>query len=415
MDVFKDPRKRLFLNAEGADKPLKSPIPREILVRARAYRKRRLVDSLIAHDCAAALMYDPVNIRYALDAVNMQVWMLHNASHYALVFADGTAFDFEYKGSEHNVKGLETISEVRPARNWFYMSGGSRQPERVKIWADEIADLVRAHGRGNTRVAVDRLELLGIDALRERGLTLVDGQPIIEQARLIKNADELALMRWTVRVAEAGMARVYENSIPGKTENELLAELQFENTRSGGEWLETRLLTCGQRTNPWYQEASDNVCQTGDMLAFDTDMIGPYGYCADISRSWTIGHTRMSNTQRELYSAALDQITHNTGVLKPGMSFREFNEKSWRIPERFQPRRYSLAFHGVGMADEWPSVQLHPDFARAYEGTIEEGMVVSVESLIGEDGGRECVKLETQVVITKDGAERLDSFPWEAV
>jgi hypothetical protein len=42
-------------------------------------------------------------------------------------------------------------------------------------------------------------------------------------------------------------------------------------------------------------------------------------------------------------------------------------------------------------------------------------MVICVESLIGEVGGKECVKLETQVVITENGIERQDSFPWEDV
>lgn len=71
--------------------------------------------------------------------------------------------------------------------------------------------------------------------------------------------------------------------------------------------------------------------------------------------------------------------------------------------------------HCVGMADESPSVPLHPDFARTCDGVFEENMTVSVESLIGEEGGRECVKLETQVQIAASGAERLDSFPREDV
>jgi Xaa-Pro aminopeptidase len=86
-----------------------------------------------------------------------------------------------------------------------------------------------------------------------------------------------------------------------------------------------------------------------------------------------------------------------------------------RIAHDREAELMGSASHGVGMADEWPSVPLHPDFARAYDGVFEENMTVCVESLIGEVGGRECVKLETQVVITLTGAERLDSFPWEDV
>jgi Xaa-Pro aminopeptidase len=413
MDVFKDLRKKEYLNAEGADRPLKSPIPPATLRKARAYRKRRLVEQLHKHDCGAILLYDPCNIRYALDVSNMQVWMLHNPSHYAVVCADGHAVDFEYKGAEHVAQGIETIDEVRPAISWFYFVAGDRMAERLRPWALEIDEIVKAHGGGSRRLAVDKCETPGTDALRALGLAIVEGQELTEHARSIKSAEELELMRWTVRVCEAGMARMYEHSLPGKSEQEIWAELHYENIRSGGEWLETRLLAIGERTNPWFQECSDHVGQAGDMLAFDTDMIGPYGYCADVSRSWTIGHTKMTNKQRELYSAAVEQISHNLSLLKPGLHFREFNEKSWRVPEKYLARRYSVAFHGVGMADEYPSVALHPDFARNYDGVLAENMTVCVESLIGEDGGKECVKLETQVVITQKGAERLDSFPWE--
>jgi Xaa-Pro aminopeptidase len=413
MEIFKDLRKKEYLNAEGADKPLKSPVAPDTLQKARSYRKRRLVEQLHKHACGAILLYDPCNIRHALDVSNMQVWMLHNPSHYALICADGHAVDFEYKGAEHVAKGLETINEVRPAIAWFYFAAGDRMEERLKPWSQEIAALVKAHGGGSKRLAVDKCETPGTDALRALGLTIIEGQELTEHARSIKSPEEIELMRWTVRVCEAGMARMYEHSLPGKTEQEIWAELHYENIRSGGEWLETRLLAIGERTNPWFQECSDHAGKAGDMLSFDTDMIGPYGYCADLSRSWTIGHAKMSNKQHELYSAALEQINHNLAVLKPGMSFREFNEKSWRIPEKYLSRRYSVALHGVGMADEYPSCALHPDFDRNYSGTLEENMTVCVESLIGEDGGKECIKLETQVVITDRGAMRLDSFPWE--
>lgn len=413
MDVFKDARKKEYLNAEGADKPLKSPIPHSTLEKARLYRKQRLIEQLHKHDCGAILLYDPCNIRHALDVSNMQVWMLHNPSHYALICADGHAVDFEYKGAEHVANGIKTIDEVRPAIAWFYFAAGSRMQERLKVWSSEIAELLKAHGGGSKRLAVDKCETPGTDALRSLGVEIVEGQELTEHARSVKSAEEIDLMRWTIRVCEAGMARMYENSLPGKTEQEIWAELHYENIRSGGEWLETRLLAIGERTNPWFQECSDHVGKAGDMLAFDTDMIGPYGYCADVSRSWTIGHTKMSNKQRELYSAAVEQINHNMALLRPGLSFREFNERSWRIPDKYQARRYSVAFHGVGMADEYPSVALHPDFGRNYDGQLEENMTVCVESLIGEEGGRECIKLETQVVITPRGAERLDTFPWE--
>lgn len=114
-EIFRDDRKKTYLNQEGADRPLKSPIPHETLVAARRYRLGRLRDQLRRHDRAAILLYDPVNIRYAFDCTNMQIWTAHNAIRYALIFADGPGIMFEFKGCEHLCDGYEGIDEVRNA------------------------------------------------------------------------------------------------------------------------------------------------------------------------------------------------------------------------------------------------------------------------------------------------------------
>ncbi|MGI9350515.1 MAG: M24 family metallopeptidase [Rhizobiaceae bacterium] len=414
-ELFRDDRKLTYLNSEGSDKPLISPVSVYVLNAARAFRLKRLREQMAKADVAALLLYDPINIRYAFDSSNMQVWTAHNPVRYAMILTDGPAILWEFKGCGHLNEGLPGIDEIRTAVSWMFMAAGNKVDVNLKKWADEIADLVNSFGGKNQRIAADKLDGPGIKALESRGLEYVEGTQITEVARSVKSAEEIELMRWTIKVCEAGMARIYEHSIPGATERELWAHLHFENARSGGDWLETKLLTCGPNTNPWYSECSDRPCQKGEMISFDTDMIGPYGYCADLSRSWTCGYTKMTSLQKKLYATALEQIEHNLGLLEPGLSFQEFNSKSWKIPEQHVDYRYSLALHGVGMADEWPVVPLHVDFTEnAMSGEFEPGMVVCVESLVGE-AGSESIKLETQVLITSEGAQRLDSFPWEDV
>ena len=97
------------------------------------------------------------------------------------------------------------------------------------------------------------------------------------------------------------------------------------------------------------------------------------------------------------------------------MEYREYVEKAWPIPEKYLANRYVCALHGVGMSDEYPAIPNRPDAASLVEGRFAEGMVFCPESLIGEEGSGECVKLENQVVVTPRGAQRLDSFPWEEI
>ena len=62
---------------------------------------------------------------------------------------------------------------------------------------------------------------------------------------------------------------------PGMTENELWSILHQTNIENYGEWIECRILSSGERTNPWMQECSNKIIQDGEIVSFDTDMVGP--------------------------------------------------------------------------------------------------------------------------------------------
>ncbi len=96
------------------------------------------------------------------------------------------------------------------------------------------------------------------------------------------------------------------------------------------------------------------------------------------------------------------------------MSFRDVSEQTWPIPEEFLSNRYPSLIHGVGLADEYPSLKHWIDYpTKGYDGVLEAGMTLCVESFIGVDGGKEGVKLEEQVLITEEGIEQLSSYPLE--
>jgi len=382
--------------------------------RLRAYRLGRVREQLKARDYAGVLLFDPVNIRYATDSRNMAVWTLHNAARYCFIPTEGPVVLFDYRNCEFMSDGLETIDEVRPATSWYYFGAGPRLAEKAALWAAEVADLVDAHGGGNRRLALDHCDPLGAAALAGHNVEIHEGQEVLEHARHIKSAEELACMAAAVAACETGMARMREALEPGMTENELWAILHHANIALGGEWIETRLLATGGRTNPWFQESSEQVIESGDLVSFDTDLIGPYGYCADISRSYFCGPGKPSDSQRHLYRLAYDQIHHNTALLKPGVSFRELGERAFQIPERCRPNRYGSLLHGVGLCDEFPRCPHLEDFEKSgYDCVLEPGQTVCVESYMGEVGGDEGVKLEQQVLITDTGAELLSKFPFE--
>src|SRR5262245_48282406 len=345
----------------------------------------------------------------------MQLWVAHNATRHCFVAAEGPVVLFDYFSCEHLSDHSGMVDEVRPAVSWMYLYGGELTERRVERWASGIADLVREHGAGNNRIAVDHLDHEGVAALAARGIAVGNGEAVMENARLIKSPDEILAMRRAIVACEAAMAEMEAALKPGISENELWAELHRANVARGGEWIETRLLSSGPRTNPWFQECSARIIEAGDLVAFDTDLIGPYGFCADLSRSWLAGDGKPSAEQSDLVKIAAQQIAHNTALLKPGITFRELADKAMNPPPDCFPARYGVLYHGVGLADEYPTLPHAADWTDdTPDGVLEPGMVLCAESYIGRLGGREGVKIEEQVLITETGNEQLSRCPLDA-
>lgn len=376
----------------------------------RRYRLDRVRRQLRASGCNAVLLFDPVNIRYATDCPNMQVWTLHNPARYVMVIDEGPMILWEFHGAEHLGRALPLIDEVRPSTAWFTFAAGSQGVERARLFATEIADVLRRHvGRG-ARLAVDRIDTPGTFALLAEGLTLHDGQALLEHARVIKSPDEIAAMHVATAVCETGIARMRAALAPGITENALWSHLHQANIELGGEWIMTRLLASGPRTNPWYQECSDRRIEAGDLVSFDTDLVGPYGYVCDMSRAWVCG-ARPTAAQRDLLSVCRAQIEHNLSLLRPGIGTREIAARAFVLPERYRAQQYGGIVHGVGLGDERPCAVPGGDADGADDEILEAGMTVSLESYAGLVGGPDGLKLEEQVLITETGWAPFSTYP----
>ena len=119
-------------------------------------------------------------------------------------------------------------------------------------------------------------------------------------------------------------------------------------------------------------------------------------------------------TGLELSSMAEEQIDHNARLIKPGMTFKEFIEKSWLLPEEYYGNRYSCMVHGIGLCDEWPQIK-YPTDGGEQGGMFEKNMTITVESYIGKVGGKEGVKLEQQYLVGQNGLELMSHHPLEKI
>lgn len=397
--------KELARNAPGvAIKDDASMINMEAM---RRYRLARLQAEIVTNDCAAAVLTAPINIRFATGTRFAQISSMHIPFRTAVVPPEGGVTMFGWGDGEWKP---ETIAEYRPTPVYGYFPVGIHSAERVKQWAAGIKDVVNG-----TRIALDIAVPDAMHALEAEGFEVVPAQPLKEHAAVIKSPDEIACMLHACTVAETAMAKMRAALEPGLTENQFFAILNEVNIAMGGEWIEYRLLASGGHINPWLVEAGDKIIRAGELVAFDCGLVGPFGYSADVSRTFFCEPGRPSDTQRKLYQLAHENIQRNLELVKAGISFRELSEKSWMPPDEYLPHRYPVMMHGIGMADEWPSIPWPIDWDdEGYDGVLEENMAICVESFIGSEHGGEGVKLEEQILVTRDGYQQMSTFPFEA-
>ena len=205
----------------------------------------------------------------------------------------------------------------------------------------------------------------GLKALEAQGFEIKEGEELTEKARSIKGHDEILAMRCASAACENSvylMEQFARNNVPKEqvSEDEIWAILHAENIKRGGEWIETRLLASGPRTNPWFQECGPRIPKNNEIIAFDTDLVGSYGICVDISRTWWIGDKKPRPDMVYAMNHGFEHIMTNMEMLKPGISMEELTHKAHILDPIYQKGKYGVLMHGVGLCDEWPSIT-YPD------------------------------------------------------
>ena len=159
----------------------------------RSYRLDRVKKELEKNNLEACILFDPVNIRYALDTINMSIHNMHNLNRYCFIPVEGPTILYEYFNCETLSEHLNLIDEIRPAIAWDYFGNGSQVEVKLEKWINEVNDLSNSYFKSK-KIAIDVLNGPAVLALNKIGIEVVDAKLILEQARVIKSPEELKCM-----------------------------------------------------------------------------------------------------------------------------------------------------------------------------------------------------------------------------
>ncbi|KAJ3522497.1 hypothetical protein NM208_g12836 [Fusarium decemcellulare] len=273
---------------------------------------------------------------------------------------------FEFPGCLHLARGYEAVDEVRPTKSVTFTGSGALDEEKERAWAAEMADLItELVGKRGTTLGLERMNANVAVGLRDHGLNIVDAQKAIEMARTVKSPEKMKRITASLQAIEVAVGNFRDAVRPGLTKNELWSVMHESVIEQNYDHVETHLLSAGPRTNPWFQESVSYVIKENELVALDTGVVGCHGFYSDVSRTFHTGPGPPSDEHRELYKAAYEQMHHNMGILKPGLTFREYAEQAWDIPEQYWASRYFLSAHRCGLTGEYPYLYHRGEFPNA--------------------------------------------------
>jgi len=234
-------------------------------------------------------------------------------------------------------------------------------------------------------------------------ISLVPVSGLVEELRIIKDAEELKIMQRAADLADETFSHVLTLLKAGKTEREIDLEMEmFMRSRGATSSSFDTIVASGERSALPHGVASDRVIQGNEFVTFDFGALLD-GYCSDLTRTVALGSP--DPKLKEIYDIVLEAQLHALAHIKPGMTGREADALARDIITRYGYGEYfgHSTGHGLGM-----EVHESPRLSKASDDILKPGMVVTVEPgiyLPGLGG----VRIEDDIVITETGIQILTS------
>lgn len=343
-------------------------------------RRSRLSQLIKEHDAEAMLVSALPNIRYLSGFTGSNALML-------LTPREATLFtDPRYTTQASQECGCKVVIVTK----------GTLQQAAMKL----------AARRQLRRIGVEPHRIL-LSAFRELekgaapGTTLMALPPLIEQERMVKSADEIALIRASVLTNSKAVDKALSRLKPSATERDLAAEIELQQRRFGAEGpaFET-IVAAGPRSALPHARPTSEPIGSNRLLLLDTGALQA-GYCSDMTR---VVHAGTPGTKaKKLYRAVLEAQLAAIDQVRPGITAAAVDRAARRVLEKhgYGEQFLHSTGHGLGLEIHEP-----PRLGKRDDTRLKSGMVITIEpgAYLEGFGG---VRIEDTVLVTDSGSEIL--------
>jgi Xaa-Pro aminopeptidase len=381
--------------------------------RLRRERLARVKDLLEKSEMGSVLCFDMNNVRY-ITATHIGTWAQDKISRFTLLPQKDEPILWDFgSAARHHQFNCPWLGER--SRAGIPLMRGAMTPEMGR--SEDVAKKIRVElekrGLHKEPVGVDVVEPPILFALQREGLTIVDGQQLMSDAREIKTQDEISLLTHSAAMVDAAYHELYQAMRPGLRENEavgLVAKVLYD---LGSEYVEGVNAISGERCSPHPHVFSDRMLRPGDPVYYDV-LHSYMGYRTCYYRSFAIGSA--SRALNDAYKRCRDYLDAAIELVRPGRSTAEI-AAVWPKAQEFGFPNEESAFalqmgHGIGLAI-WEKPMISRLVSLEHPHEIKPGMVFALETFWPSTDGWSAARIEEEIVVTPTGHEVITRFPAE--
>ncbi len=300
--------------------------------RLRTERLARIKRLLKDSELGALLCFDMNNIRY-ITATHIGTWAMDKLARFTLLPQDDEPILWDFgSAARHHKLYCPWLGEER-SRAGISTQRGAMLPAAGR--AEEVARKIRVEleerGLLGAPLGVDAIELPVLFALQAEGITVVDGQQLMQQARVIKTRDEITLLNTACMMVDAAYDDLYRFIRPGVRENECVGLVSKSLYDLGSEHVEGVNAISGERCSPHPHVFSDRALRPGDPAYFD--ILHSYnGYRTCYYRTFAVGSA--SQAMVDAYKKCREILDAGINAIRPGVTTADV-VKLWPKAQEF--------------------------------------------------------------------------------
>jgi Xaa-Pro aminopeptidase len=381
--------------------------------RLRKERLARAKMMLEQSEMGALLCFDMNNVRY-LTATHIGTWAQDKISRFTLLPQNDEPILWDFgSAARHHQQNCPWLGDR--SRAGIPLLRGAMSPEmgRAEDVARKIKIELEMRGLHNEPVGIDIVEPPILFALQKEGITVVDGQQLMSDAREIKTQEEILLLNHSAMLVDGAYHELYHAMRPGFKENEAVGLVNKFLYDNGSEYVEGVNAISGERCSPHPHVFSDRALRPGDPVYYD--ILHSYmGYRTCYYRTFTVGYAPQGMI--DAYTRCREYLDAAIALVKPGRTTAEI-ASVWPKAQEFgfpnEEAAFALQFgHGIGLAI-WEKPVISRLVSMEHAHVIKPGMVFALETFWPSKDGWRAARIEEEIVVTETGAEIITRFPAE--